>query len=153
MLRFFSIFVLMFMICFGVKAADISIDGQVEFEQFHMPVEQKLTSISLKNLNINEQFWEKWNSFSFDVNSLNDLSFDSCRFEEGAGFEFLIEFKPRTLKITNCEISDENLFSIMRYSDPYITKMILSGNSLGKDSELFQRALGELASKGGDYQN
>lgn len=137
------------MICFGVKAADISIDGQVEFEQFHMSTGQKLTSISLKNLVINEQFWEKWNGFNFDVNSLNRLCFDSCRFEEEEKFEFLIEFKPLTLEITNCEISDKNLFSIMRYSDPYITKMILSGNSLGKDSELFQRALGELSSKGG----
>ena len=60
MLRFFSIFVLMFMICFGVKAADISIDGQVEFEQFHMPTVQKLKSISLKNLNINDAFFFKF---------------------------------------------------------------------------------------------
>ena len=137
------------MICFGVKGADISIDGQENFEKLDMPAGQKLRSISLKNLDINEQFWEKWNCFNFDVNSLAGLSFDNCSFEEEEEFEFLIEFKPLTLEITNSGISDKNLISIMRYSDPYITKMILSGNSLGKDSELFQRALGELASKGG----
>ena len=41
MLRFFSIFVLMFMICFGVKAADISIDGQVEFDIFFLQTKLK----------------------------------------------------------------------------------------------------------------
>ena len=88
------------MICFGVKGADISIDGQENFEKLDMPAGQKLTSISLKNLDINEQFWEKWNGFSFGVNSLDRLSFDSCRFEEKEEFEFLIEFKPLTLEIT-----------------------------------------------------
>ena len=141
MLRFFSIFVLMFMICFGVKAADISIDGQVEFEQFHMPTVQKLKSISLKNLNINDQFWEKWNGFNFDVSELICLSFDHCTFEEWETFTFLTEFSTKTLKMTNCSISDENLSEIMKFSYVYIREMIFSGNNLGKDKDKFCGAL------------
>ncbi len=137
------------MICFGVKGADISIDGQENFEKLDMPAGQKLTSISLKNLDINEQFWEKWNCFNFDVNSLARLSFDSCSFEEEEEFEFLIEFKPLTLEITNSGISDKNLLGIMRYSDFYITEMILRSNSLGKNDEQFQQALMGISSKGG----
>ena len=75
MLRFFSIFVLMFMICFGVKGADISIDGPEKFEQLDISAGQKLKSISLKNLNINDQFWEKWNGLNFDLSDLICLSF------------------------------------------------------------------------------
>lgn len=149
MLRFCSIFVLMFMICFGVKGADISIDGQENFEQLRMPVGQKLRSISLKNLDINEQFWEKWYSFSFDVSDLIVLSFDFCSFEEGEQFEFLAGFSVQTLKMTNCNISDETLSEIMNYAYCGISEMIFSGNCLGKENRTFLSPLRRLKTRGG----
>ena len=149
MLRFFSIFVLMFMICFGVKGADISIDGPEKFDQLDMSAGQKLTSISLKNLNINDQFWEKWNGFNFGVSELICLSFDHCTFEEWETFAFLTEFNTKTLKMTNCSISDENLSEIMKFSYVYITEMIFSGNNLGKDKDKFCGALNHFHSARG----
>jgi hypothetical protein len=149
MLRFFSIFVLIFMICFGVKGADISIDGPEKFEQLDISAGQKLKSISLKNLNINDQFWEKWNGLNFDLSDLICLSFDRCTFEEWETFAFLAGFSIQKLKMTNCSISDENLSDIMKFSYVYITEMIFSGNNLGKDKGQFYEALENFHAKGG----
>lgn len=130
---------------FGLHGMDLDVDGGNAWNALLLPVGTSLKSVKLKNLEIDCAFWEKWDVFEFNKEELRSLSIDACAFSETEDFAFLYGFAVSELSITNCQITDDKLMSLLGFIYPYtVLKINLSGNNLGRDVQLFEKALSNI---------